>query len=78
MPTVRDQKYDDVPDDQLEPPVQMESGFAQCVVVDNIPVVPEEKFDKLHSILQKIFSAIGTVVALTMPKDDKGVTKGSV
>jgi hypothetical protein len=28
-------------DPALEPPVQLETGYASCVIVDNVPVVPE-------------------------------------
>jgi hypothetical protein len=28
-------------DPALEPPVQLETGYASCVIVSNVPIVPE-------------------------------------
>lgn len=64
-------------DDMLEPEVTMPIGFPTVVVVDNTPIAPESKFAKLESVLFKFFNeAIGPVVQLSLPKDDKGNTKG--
>src|SRR5689334_19926488 len=43
----------DYPDEyQLmgEEPVQMEKGFSKIIVVDNLPVVPTEKYSKLLGV----------------------------
>jgi hypothetical protein len=32
-----------------------------AAVVDNLPVVPEEKYEKLVNVLKKIYGQIGTV-----------------
>jgi len=61
-----------------EPEVKMETGFGNVLVVDNLPVVPEEKFEKLKNVLTKIFSQLGTLEegGIFLPKDSKGLTKG--
>ncbi|XP_025801980.1 eukaryotic translation initiation factor 3 subunit B-like isoform X2 [Panicum hallii] len=41
---------------QNEDPPEVEMGFANTIVVDNLPVVPPEKFEKLGNIIRKIFS----------------------
>ncbi|KAK6918127.1 hypothetical protein RJ641_016549 [Dillenia turbinata] len=60
--------------DQLE----FEQGFDNIIVVDNLPVVPSEKFDKLVGVIRKIYSQIGTIKEdeLWMPVDASGKTLG--
>ena len=54
-----------------------EQGTDSVIVVDNVPTVPEAKFDKLANVLRKIFSQVGTIRELLMPKDEgTGLTKG--
>jgi translation initiation factor 3 subunit B len=36
-------------------------GFANTIVVDNLPAVPPEKFDKLEGVIRNIFSRAGTI-----------------
>ncbi|MBA0771804.1 hypothetical protein Gotri_007276 [Gossypium trilobum] len=54
-------------DDQLE----FDSGFGNVIVVDNLPVVPREKFEKLEGVIRKIYSQIGVIKedGLWMPVD---------
>ncbi|KAK8522409.1 hypothetical protein V6N13_115379 [Hibiscus sabdariffa] len=54
-------------DDQLE----FDSGFGNVIVVDNLPVVPREKFEKLEGVIRKIYSQIGVIKedGLWMPTD---------
>ncbi|KAM5561847.1 eukaryotic translation initiation factor 3 subunit B [Rosa sericea] len=40
---------------------EMESGFGNIIVVDNLPVVPIEKFDKLENVIRKIYSQLGVI-----------------
>lgn len=47
-------------EDEEEEVVQ-EDGFANIVVVDKLPQVSQEKYDKLTSILKKIFGASGRI-----------------
>ena len=57
--------------------VKTESGFGSVIVVDNLPQVPEAKFEKLSTVLKKIFGQIGTIRegGLHMPMAN-GTTKG--
>ncbi|KAK9113958.1 hypothetical protein Syun_020755 [Stephania yunnanensis] len=54
-----------------EEPMQFESGFGNVIVVDNLPVVPQEKFAKLEGVISKIYGQIGTIKknGLWMPKN---------
>ncbi|XP_038998070.1 eukaryotic translation initiation factor 3 subunit B-like [Hibiscus syriacus] len=54
-------------DEQLE----LDSGFGNVIVVDNLPVVPCEKFENLEGVLRKIYSRIGVIKedGLWMPVD---------
>ncbi|XP_076951731.1 eukaryotic translation initiation factor 3 subunit B-like [Bidens hawaiensis] len=61
--------------DQLE----FDAGFGSIIVVDNLPVVPREKYDKLEGVVRKIYSQIGVIKenGLWMPIDeDTGKTLG--
>ncbi|KAG6517054.1 eukaryotic translation initiation factor 3 subunit B-like [Zingiber officinale] len=42
-------------------PLEFEGGFGNIIVVDNLPVVPPEKFEKLEGVIRKIYSQIGTI-----------------
>ncbi|EPS67275.1 hypothetical protein M569_07499 [Genlisea aurea] len=54
-------------DDSLE----FEESSGNIIVVDNLPVVPREKFDKLEGVVRKIYSQIGVIKedGLWMPVD---------
>ncbi|KAF4348034.1 hypothetical protein CsatB_006468 [Cannabis sativa] len=41
--------------------MEFDSGFGNIIVVDNIPVVPREKFEKLEGVIRKIYSQIGVI-----------------
>ncbi|XP_072963175.1 eukaryotic translation initiation factor 3 subunit B-like [Typha angustifolia] len=45
---------------QEEPP-EFEAGFGNIIVVDNLPVVAPEKFEKLEGVIRKIYSQIGVI-----------------
>ncbi|KAJ1382255.1 Translation initiation factor, beta propellor-like domain [Sesbania bispinosa] len=51
--------------------LEFDSGFANIIVVDNLPVVPREKFEKLEGVVRKIYSQIGVIKedGLWMPID---------
>ncbi|KAL5559619.1 hypothetical protein UlMin_035830 [Ulmus minor] len=40
---------------------EYDTGFGNIIVVDNLPVVPPEKFEKLEGVIRKIFSQIGVI-----------------
>lgn len=46
---------------RIDDPMELEMGFANVVVVDNLPVVPPEKFEKLENVIRKIYSQIGAI-----------------
>ncbi|XP_057807553.1 eukaryotic translation initiation factor 3 subunit B-like isoform X1 [Salvia miltiorrhiza] len=50
---------------------EFEEGFGNIIVVDNLPVVPKEKFEKLEGVVRKIYSQIGVIKedGLWMPVD---------
>ncbi|QDZ23629.1 subunit B of translation initiation factor 3 [Chloropicon primus] len=52
--------------------LQRDTGFSCVVVVDNLPVVGMEKYEKLLNVLKKIFGQIGEVHedGLYMPVDE--------
>lgn len=52
-------------------PLEFEGGFGNIIVVDNLPVVPKEKFEKLEGVVRKIYGQIGVIKedGLLMPVD---------
>jgi hypothetical protein len=36
-------------------------GFSNIIVVDNLPVVPPEKYEKVENVVRKIYSQIGVI-----------------
>lgn len=63
--------YSDDEDIYQEENLEFESGFGNIIVVDNLPVVPREKFEKLEGVIRKIYSQIGVIKddGLWMPVD---------
>jgi translation initiation factor 3 subunit B len=51
--------------------MELETGFGNIIIVDNLPVVPREKFEKLEGVIRKIYSQIGLIKdnGLWMPID---------
>ncbi|XP_057550220.1 eukaryotic translation initiation factor 3 subunit B-like [Amaranthus tricolor] len=41
--------------------LEFDQGFANIIVVDRLPQVPKEKFEKLESVIRKIYSQIGVI-----------------
>ncbi|KAG1362077.1 eukaryotic translation initiation factor 3 subunit B [Cocos nucifera] len=54
-------KSDDDEDLHQEDPLEFEAGFGNIIMVDNLPVVPPEKFEKLEGVIRKIYSQIGVI-----------------
>ncbi|CAI9103409.1 OLC1v1001878C1 [Oldenlandia corymbosa var. corymbosa] len=54
-----------------EEEMEFEAGFGNIIVVDNLPVVPKDKFEKLVGVIRKIYSQIGVIKedGLWMPVD---------
>ncbi|PNH05051.1 Eukaryotic translation initiation factor 3 subunit B [Tetrabaena socialis] len=66
-------------DDVKEEDVQTQSGFGSCIVIQNLPKAPEEKYDKLMGVVRTIASKLGDVRdnGIYMPLDDATkMTKG--
>ncbi|KAK1348656.1 hypothetical protein POM88_054956 [Heracleum sosnowskyi] len=59
-----------------EDSLEFEGGFGNIIVVDNLPVVPREKFEKLEGVVRKIYSQIGVIKddGLWMPVDPDFIT----
>ena len=57
---------------------QMDVSLRQVIIVDGLPIVPKEKYDKLVNVIRKFFSQVGTIAdnGLEMPQDDAGTSKG--
>lgn len=51
-------------------------GLENIIVVDRIPQVGPERFDKLKQVLTKLFSKAGEIVSDNYPKDENGNTAG--
>ncbi|PSS11951.1 Eukaryotic translation initiation factor 3 subunit B like [Actinidia chinensis var. chinensis] len=51
--------------------LEFDTGFGSIIVVDNLPVVPKEKFEKLEGVVRKIYGQIGVIKedGLWMPID---------
>ncbi|MCI81368.1 eukaryotic translation initiation factor 3 subunit B-like, partial [Trifolium medium] len=49
----------------------LDTGFGNIIVVDNLPVVPKEKFEKLEGVVRKIYGQLGVIKddGLWMPVD---------
>ena len=41
--------------------------FSACIIVDNLPIVGEEKYEKLCNVIRNMLSRIGTIIDLNMP-----------
>ncbi|KAI3764506.1 hypothetical protein L2E82_14515 [Cichorium intybus] len=50
-------------DDELneEDSLEFDAGFGNIIVVENFPIVPREKFEKLEGVVRKIYSQIGVI-----------------
>lgn len=81
--------YDQLEDDDMEEidfsdleeqyrQVQLDDGFDTFVVIDGLPVVPEDSKPKLVKFLLRKLTTVGKVRedAVFMPTDDKGMTEG--
>lgn len=51
-------------------------GVESVVVVDNIPKVSAARQGKLRTVIEKLFSTIGTINKEYYPVDEEGNTKG--
>eukprot|EP00762_Andalucia_godoyi_P006095 ANDGO_00383.mRNA.1 Eukaryotic translation initiation factor 3 subunit B len=62
-----------------EPEVQLNTDFSNCVLIDNVPVVGQDKLSKLSAALSKTFSKVISKIpedAKFIPVDAQGNTRG--
>nr|XP_043610796.1 eukaryotic translation initiation factor 3 subunit B-like [Erigeron canadensis] len=63
-----------------EDSLEFDAGFGSIIIVDNLPVVPKEKFEKFEGgVVRNIYSQIGVIKenGLWMPvEEDTGKTRG--
>lgn len=57
---------------------QKVEGFDSVIVVDGVPQVGPDRFEKLQSFITKIYSKFGEIVNEYYPKNENGQTKGWV
>ncbi len=51
-------------------------GLKSVIIVDGIPQVASERFEKLRTVLVKLFSKCGTILKDYFPLDETSTTKG--
>lgn len=61
-----------------ESEARLDTSFGNVLVVDNLPVVDESKYQKLLGVINKIFSNFGALApeGLYMPLDENKMTQG--
>lgn len=72
---------DDISDEELMPDLLRQrpkesDGVDNVIIVDGIPVVGAERFEKLKGVIRKIYQKYGKITTEHYPVNDKGETKG--
>lgn len=66
--------------EDARPPFPLDTSASTIIVVDNIPKVSGDKYDKLFSVLRKVFTALVGALkepdGLYLPRDESGSTMG--
>ncbi|KAF3407111.1 Eukaryotic translation initiation factor 3 subunit B [Talaromyces pinophilus] len=70
---VEDINFDDL-HEQFE--VRLESGYDAFVVLDGLPIVPEDNKDKLVKYVSKKLAGVGRVVDFFMPMNEESKSEG--
>lgn len=52
------------------------SGTDCIIVVDNVPVIPPDRLEKLKNVIRKVFSKFGKIIMEHYPQDENLHTKG--
>ncbi|GLI69794.1 hypothetical protein VaNZ11_014493 [Volvox africanus] len=79
LPTGDDMGIKSDDDDIKEEDIQTQSGFGSCLVIQNLPKAPEEKYEKLMTVVRTIASKMGELRenGIYMPLDETTkMTKG--
>ena len=63
-------------DDLLRKKPKETDGIDSVLVIDNVPMVGQERLEKLQNVIRKIFSKFGKIQTEHYPKDEDGKTKG--
>ena len=60
--------------------MKVEEGLDTCIVIDGLPVVPEDSRQKLVKFLLRKLNSVGSTSedAVFMPVNDKKMTEGCV
>lgn len=53
-----------------------ELGLKSVIIVDGIPKIAQERFEKLRTVLLKLFSKCGEIVKDYFPLEENQFTKG--
>ena len=61
--------------DALPPKPKLVEGTESIIVVDNVPVVGQDRCDKLKNVIRKVFSKFGKIITEYYPLES-GKTKG--
>ena len=64
--------------DLLEEKPEEETSLDNIIVVDNAPIVGQDRMTKLKNVLKKIFQRFGEIVTEFYPTNSNGETKGWV
>jgi translation initiation factor 3 subunit B len=57
-----------------ELPVKLNENFSNVVIVDNIPIVDQARYERLATVIRKIFAAFGKIQddGLFIPQESDG------
>ncbi|XP_008544236.1 eukaryotic translation initiation factor 3 subunit B [Microplitis demolitor] len=74
---------DDIADEDLLPDILEQKpletdGIESVIIVDGIPQVETDRFEKLNNLINKLFGKVGPIVNKYYPKTETGVTKGYI
>jgi translation initiation factor 3 subunit B len=76
MPEILDSQMIDFSDLESKYHVAFEDTFTTVVCISNLPQVPQEKHEKLISVIKKLFKNHGQILHAFMPVDASGLSKG--
>ncbi|KAK3754435.1 hypothetical protein QZH41_009220 [Actinostola sp. cb2023] len=68
---------EDLLGDALPPKPKLVEGTESIIVVDNVPVVGQDRCDKLKNVIRKVFSKFGKIITEYYPLES-GKTKGFI
>lgn len=62
--------------DVLQKKPKISDGVDTVIIVDGVPQVNPERFEKLKVVITKIFAQFGKITSDYYPKSENGHTKG--